>query len=484
MGEDNKGLFNSFLFVGAGTIVSMIIGLITTPVITRLYSPEEYGQYSMFITYGDLTYIVLGMGMDQALARYYYEKKNNSYKVALIKRCIRIPFILSILVQIGAIVFFEDGKSLFGLNGIFVLCGAIYVAFLIGNRFLGIILRLENRTKILGMISVIQKVIFVLIAFGICIFSGSTSAISLCIGVVISQAVSMIVGIFGDKDILFQSEVYDSDIVSQKELIIYALPYVFSIAISSIFQALDRLFINRYCGYAEVGIYASAISIIHIFAIVQNSFTTVWMPNAIKRFSEKQNDRQYYADMSKRVTLLMFFLGVLLILFKDFIVMLLGEKYRDAVGIIPFLTFMPIMYTISETTVIGLVFMKRSNLQIIPPSIACIVNGLGNYILVPILGGKGAAISTGVSYIVFFYARTFLSSRCYSVDYDLNRLTFVTVLMILYATFETFVCAPMASVFLGLVIEIILVLAYKKVARDIILFLDDILKKVLKIGNM
>lgn len=463
MAEDNKSLFKHFIYVGTGTIISMIIGIITTPIITRLYLPDEYGQYSMFLTYGELIYITLGFGMDQALARFYYDNPSNEYKISLVKKCIRVPMFFGIFLQV--LVIFLVVKGIFfggGQDSAVVMLGTFYVVILILNRFLSILLRLENRTKIYGFIGVFQKITFFIIVLGIYFLIGVRNAIGLCIGALISQLASMVVGFWGDKDILQCRKKYNEEMLSQKELFLYAFPFVFSVAISSLFQTLDRLFVKEYCGYYEVGIYSSAMSIIHIFAIIQTSFTTIWIPNAIKKYSESKENKEYYSEMSKMMAFLMFFLGVLLIVFKDIIIFMLGEKYREAAGIIPFLVYVPIMYTISETTVVGLVFMKKSSWQIIPPSIACVVNFIGNYLLVPIFGGKGAAVSTGISYIVFLYARTFLSNKCYFIDFGLKKMIFITLITIGYAIEVTFFDLSVISICFGIILLCIIALTYRE----------------------
>ena len=119
------------------------------------------------------------------------------------------------------------------------------------------------------------------------------------------------------------------------------------------------------------------------------------------------------------------------------------------------------MYTISETTVNGLVFMKKSNYQVVVAIGACIVNIIGNTILVPKVGCKGAAISTGLSYIVFFSLRTFLSNRCFYVDFKLKRFYTLTFLIVLYAGYSTFFPFGVYSV-IGYVICVILILVLYK----------------------
>ena len=70
---------------------------------------------------------------------------------------------------------------------------------------------------------------------------------------------------------------------------------------------------------------------------------------------------------------------------------------------------------------------------------ACTVNIIGNTIMVPFIGGRGAAISTGISYIVFFALRTILSNKYYKVDFQIWKISIVTILTFAYALFNTFV---------------------------------------------
>lgn len=87
---------------------------------------------------------------------------------------------------------------------------------------------------------------------------------------------------------------------------------------------------------------------------------------------------------------------------------------------IPFLAFHPIMYTISEVTVGGLVFKKKSKIQVIVSVVPCVVNFIGNTILVPFYGGRGAAISTGISYILFLQCERFCRIGITTLTIQLN----------------------------------------------------------------
>lgn len=208
--------------------------------------------------------------------------------------------------------------------------------------------------------------------------------------------------------------------VPNKTLLYYALPFVISYGVAEIFQALDKIALNHYCSYAEVGVYSSAMNIIRIFLIIQVTFNALWSPMQVEHYTNNPEDHSFYQKGNLIITAIMFMLGISIVLIKDLLAFFLGARYREAVYILPFLIFNPIMYTVSETTVGGLVFHNKSMLQVVVSVVACLANLLGNSILVPMYGCQGAAVSTGISYIVFFIMRTFLSNKYYYTDFRLK----------------------------------------------------------------
>lgn len=117
----------------------------------------------------------------------------------------------------------------------------------------------------------------------------------------------------------------------------------------------------------------------------------------------------------------------------------MAKSYREASYIAPFLILYPIMYTISETTVLGINFSKKTRWHIVITGFSALANFLGNTLLVPTLGARGAAVSTGLSYILFFTLRTVIAKKYYPVDFDLGRIYLCTLLTITVATAGTFV---------------------------------------------
>ncbi len=149
-------------------------------------------------------------------------------------------------------------------------------------------------------------------------------------------------------------------------------------------------------------------------------------------------------------------------MFKDVVVLLLGPNYKDGAMIMPFLVFTPLMYIASETTAMGIDFYKKVRWHLFVSFIVLIVNIVGNLLLVPLIGAKGAAMSTGLSSIVFFVLRTHISLKYYKIGYYLSRFYFLTLVLVAYAFYSTFYNWNMYNFLFGFAILILVVALYFK----------------------
>ena len=455
-----KSFLNHFIIMGTGTIINVLIGIVTTPIITRIVGENVYGQYSIFTMYVSIGMMVLCMGLDQGIIRFYHEDNTAVYRRALIRACGIIPAIATIIVTIIVVVLSNNGFKFEFDTFIMLLLGVCTLAQII-NRLNLVQLRAAYMTKAYSIIAVIYKIIYVALSVVFIVFWGADHFKSLIVATIIGYIVVDLIGIFvcrSDWKFWNIPKGYKFD---YKGLYLYSAPYIISMGVTTLFQAIDKISLNMYCSYSEVGIYSSAMNIVHIFSIVQTTFNALWAPMAVEHYQKNPEDRSFYQKGNQIITVIMFFIGASLILFKDFFVLLLGESYREASYVIPFLIFNPIMYTISETTVGGIVFKKKSSMQIVVAIIACITNLIGNTMLVPSLGSEGAAISTGISYIVFFVSRTFISNRYYPVDWKLNKFWIITSITIVYAAYNTFFDNILVSLLGYSVLIIVMFILYK-----------------------
>ena len=459
-------IFKHFISIGTGTVVNMLVGFLTTPILTRLVGTAEYGQYSIFTMYAGIALMVLCMGFDQALIRYFYRFDILDYQRTILRECVTLPFLCTALAAIVVNILSWSGWVRFEFEPRIMTMLTILVFFQVMNRIDLILLRVTYQTGLYSLLQVLTKILFAGVAIAGCLLLETQKLFVLAAASAVSYVVVTVAGIGSQRELWDFRKIRERYDIDRRELYRYAFPFIVSMGITTIFQAIDKISLNRYCSYEVVGIYSSAITLVHVFAIVQTTFGAIWAPMVVEHYEKEPEDRTFYQKGFRTMSFVMFFIGISLILCKDLFVLLLGADYRGSAAMIPFLCLSPIMLTISDTTVIGITFSKKSYLQIIVSAVACVTNIAGNTLLVPVYGGIGAAISTGLSYIVFFAMRTILSNRYFPMKWGLGRFFAITVLFLGYALISTFRGFGFVVIAGYLVILAVLIVTYRDVVWD------------------
>lgn len=480
--KKEKTFLNDFFVLGVGTFLYLLVGVIGTPIITRLVDPVDYGRMSMITVYSGIGVLICGLGLDQTLARFFYQDENINFKRKLLQFCCAIPLLFTAVLTVLLFVF-RYVSSFFGFEMLslseLVLLILNVIAQLL-HRYGMLILRLRYSTKMHSVVNIIQKASYILMTV---VFVCSTEIDHFLI-----LAVSTI---FSGFFAFFIEAVYERDVwkpardnyklpVSRSELLRYSIPLMFSGGISMIFNSLDRLFINHYCTLADVGVYASAMNLMAVFSVIKTSFNAIWMPSAVKHYENNPEDKKFYQQGNAFISVLMIIFGAAVVLFKDLFVMLLGSEYHEASKIIPFLMFEPIMYTVSETTATGIVVQKKSAYQLAVAGISCLLNFFGNWLLTPIMGPQGAAISTGVSYIVFFAVRTYFANKVFYVDYSLSKFAVSTLALLLFSVYGSMHSFSVIQIFMFLGVTAVTLLSYREHIPFAVEYAKQIVLKLLK----
>lgn len=436
MEHEKKDFISQFLAIAGSTIVNVLISFFLTPLITRLVDPEEYGMMSIFNLYANIGLMVLCLGLDQAMIRFFYEKEDIGSQSSLVRFCVLSPLVSTAVVSALYYIAICAGIVRIEFSVFAQIILPVHVVISIWNRMAGMVLRVTHDSKNYAFCIVLGRVIYaILIVLFLCVL-GQRTFNSLVICTVLTAAVGSVSATYLGRKYWKWNSLPAVD--NKMEILKYSFPFILSMGVTNILEAADKFALQSFCTYTELGIYQSALSIIGIFALVQAAFNTLWSPIQTEHFVKNPDDTSFIRKGNQYITIVMFLFGIHVLLFKDIIIMLLGEKYRGASTILPFLVLHPIMYTISETTCSGIDKSKKTYLNIVVALCSGIFNVIGNCILVPMLGPKGAAISTGLSYVIFFAVRTILSNRYYYINYEIPKLIVVLILTIAFASISTF----------------------------------------------
>lgn len=411
-----------------GPLISLVIGFLSVPIITRIVTPAEYGYGVLFLIITNLIFIVSSLGMDQSFIRYYYEEKN---KLKLFIQCIMISLFGGVLTTIVLFVFKDYIISIFfeklSLKEQFLTYSCLVSSIFINTffRFFQLIIRMEQKGAIFSLTQIALKSFEITFFFiFLHIFSNHIYALVLSqimnIAIVLIFLYPIVFKILfkstHDKKNIFKKSFEDKHQI--KSMVKYGAPFIGTLLLAWSFQFIDRTLLSLLSNSKQVGLYSSAFKISSLLVSIQVIFTTYWIPMVLK----KVNSTNFNAFLLKSlniITPIVIFIGLLLMVLKESIVNLFGGDFAEASILIPFVLAFPIMYTISEITSIGILIGKKTVYSLYINLITLIVGTLLNFHLIDNYGGVGAAIGTSIIYLVFYILRTIYGLKSYR--FNINK---------------------------------------------------------------
>lgn len=474
--KEDKNFIQHFINVGAGTVINLLLGLVSTPLITRIVDPTEYGKLSIFNAYADIALALVFIGLDKGLIRFFYNSDKLKDQRSLLKLCFYVPTLAALISSFIFVGLFKLNiiRVSFDFYVIVLLC--IYVLICIWNRLSLLLLRLTYKTKEYTFVTVVQKIVYVLI---IVIFALAIKKYYLLM-LILSLMMSTFVG--GIVSTIYSREYWKLGTVKipnrRNEIFKYSTPFILYSGMDALTSSMDKLSIYAFLSDYETGIYTSALSLVAIVLTVRIIFETIWTPMQTESFVKNPDDKSFIQKGNRYLTIILFFIGINVIMFKELLCFLLGSQYRGAAPIIPFLLLGNILFAISDTCTSGIDYSKKSYLHALIGFIALIVNFTGNMILVPLLGSKGAAIATCLSFAMYLVFRIYFSNKYYYVDYKVKNMILMTTTLTIFSYVHTFQSLPIIVVLIYLINIIALFCIYKKDIKEMYDFaLASFLKK-------
>ena len=459
-----NNLIKKFLSFSIGGYVNALIGLLTVPIITRILSPEQYGIASLISIIVEMLVVFCSLALDQSFVRFFYEVEEEE-RGKLLQDCLYYPVFITIFSSL-IIFIFRNQISIFILGKkekVIWLIIVFSIVALIIKSFAFLVVRMQQKGGLYSFFYIFIKVVefsFILLFFKI--YGNDYKVIALA--TLFSTLITSLLMIVVERKIW---KLGGKRKIEKKELLNFSAPLVLTLALTWVFGSSDKITIKIFSNLKELGLYSGAFRIVSVISVIQTGFTSFWTPFIYERYSKNPDDLVFYKKANDYLSLIFFLIGFSILATRNIIIILLGEKYYDSLFIVPMLIFVPIMYLISETTMMGIGFKKKSKYFLYISIIVAIFNIIGNILLVPKYGAKGAAISTGISYIIFFSLRTYFSLKLINFGFNLKRIYMVTILLLCYALYLSFYNILKYTILSGGLLIITVLLIYKSVLLEL-----------------
>jgi O-antigen/teichoic acid export membrane protein len=413
-------MIKKFLTFAAGNWLGILFGIITTPILTRILTPKEFGQASMYLLVINTLGPMLLLGTVDTYTRFFYEEKRD-LRGNLLYNTLKYPMIVTTIVGVVALIFYKKiGDFLFqdpNFSVVLIMCLGLFFHHL--QLFTDSVLRLNESYKLYSIFTFSRKFFEFLLVIILYFIIGKTYKIVIYSGF-LSIVLTVLIGIGFNREPWKKGDGTPKH--TQEEIMRYSFPLLLNKMVIWLFFSFDQIAIKLWSNYSELGVYSAALKLMAILTILQGTISSFIIPRQLKRYEEAPNDKEYFTKTTMVVTGIMFGIAMGTMLFSDLAHIVLGDSYREAIYVIPILTLAPVLNCMSETMSQGINFAKKPKWHFIASLIASLINIGLNFVLVPMYGAKGAAIATAIAWVGFFIVKVHISMKYFYYEYDRNKI--------------------------------------------------------------
>lgn len=374
---------NNFKKLASGTLISQLILLFTAPFITRLYSPEDYGIYALFVAIVSIISPVTSGRYNIAMVIV----KKNEEGDALFSLSLVVTFLFFLLLVIIFLIGEDILKNFLNAKKLEDFWFFIPIAIFFQSFYI-LIKSYLNRYKnyfiisIGSIISSLLKVVL-LIFFGFLSFKFS----GLILAEIITSILIIMIVVF-----FYRNFFKNISWIKRKELFTLAKKYIdfpiyqsSSTILNSIRVMLPIFFLTKYFSDTIVGHYALVLKMVfYPLSFISSSISMIHMRKVAELVNEKKDATIYLIKLTLILLAIITIPALLIIFFGPLIVpFIFGEEWKQAGEFASLL--MPGLMCIFVVSSLSPVFSSTGNLKIsaIWNILAFLINFIFLYIFSP-----------------------------------------------------------------------------------------------------
>lgn len=419
-----------------GPIGGAFLGLITLPLITWFFAQEDVGRLSMLQVTLSFGVLLFSLGLDQSYVREFHEREDKS---ALLKQAAAPGLVLLVLTVVALLSFGGlISELLFDVPSIHLsLLVAVALLANFTSRFLSLVLRMKERGLAYSMSQLLPKLLLVILVGLYVITEANKTLTNLVFAATVSFVAVAIVFAWNTREEWLNSVTAPFNLSEVIAMLRFGLPLILGGLAFWGLTALDKVFLRTLASYEELAIYSVSVSFAAAASIFKSVFSTVWAPTVYKWASSGEG-LENIEKTTRFVLTIVVLIFCLAGLFSWGVTYVLPSAYDSVQWIVVSCLGFPLLYTLSETTVVGIGISRRSSYALFSALIAFGVNIAGNFWLIPFFGAKGAAVSTCFSFWVFLVLRTEFSIYLWRRIPRLMLYTYTSVAALLACIFTLY----------------------------------------------
>lgn len=401
-----KKIFTNSGWMMGEQIFRLLVGLAVGIWIARLLGPSKFGELSYAISFTSIFGIVATLGLNRILVRNLVaasaepEVVNKLMSTVFAMRLVAALAMYTICIA-GTLITEDKNLVLIGLiAGGFFFSASDCVELYFQSKMQA---RATARARLMSFAVATGVRVILLVAKADVMAFAAVTLFEFMAAAFVLQFTYRSIGM----RLIFQSV----DWKLAKTLLLESWPEIIAGFSGLLFMRLDQIMLQHMVGEKAVGAFAVAARISEIWYFIPIAIVSSAFP---KLTEVRKSDPNKYLKMLQILTtglLLLSYVAVLLAnLFAEKIIYLLyGNDYSFSADILIIHVWCGIFLILAQTSGVWIVAEAKVKLNLYRSILGCVINIIANLWLIPLYGGRGAALATLISFVFAFFLFDFLA---------------------------------------------------------------------------
>ncbi len=421
--EKLKEVFKHSIVYGLTSSLQSLFGFIMLPILTKYYTTEEFGIYSILLLMSALASAIFYLGASSSLGRFYFDENSETYRKKVISTALVISLIGAILLititgifgTFFSIWMFNTEKYTLAIQ--LSIIGSAALGFIL--NLMTLVLRYEKKSVLFFLITIMGVTINFIITL-LLLINYKLGILAPLYGILISNSITLIF-------LLFKFSKYVSFIVEKKTLYLFLIFGTQASAAGLLFYLLDwvdRIIIKNILSLSDVGVYSLGYrlgSVINILLVMP--FSLIWAPMRMQ-YANNENASKFTTKIISYYSLIGALLILFALLFANEILELFfkNKDYANASTIFPIIMLSLQFYGFQGIVDYGIYLYKKVYVYIVISILGIILNISLNYLLIPKFGYIAAAFVTLITYFFTSGLTYIISNKLHPMRIEWVRL--------------------------------------------------------------
>jgi exopolysaccharide biosynthesis protein len=418
------------LFVFIGNIGGKVLTFLMLPFYTRWLSATDFGTVDILITYATFLFGIVTLSISESV---FIFPKDKTYRdqQRYFSSGLFYTFLHFIAIGVLIIIYILFADNTIGnvfTNNLWFIYLLIFTMYL--QSYFQQFARAIDRMKVYSISGVVLSFSIVVNSFIFIPKYGVT-------GYILTWSISYFTTAFYS---LYYSGAFEylsfNGISARhyKQMLKYAIPLIPNGVMFWLMNSLNRPLLEKYCGLDTVGIYAVANKFPLMLSTIFNVFLFSWHITVLEEYEKK--DYPYFFNRILRYVVLALctIFIVISLLNKPVIMILASAEFYNAWKYISLLTLGSLILSLSAFVGGNFLATKNSKYFLYSSVLGALCSVILNFILIPLWGIYGAAVSIIIAYLVMLFSRLYYIHSTVKVYGKFKYLMMLCILFLFSVT--------------------------------------------------